>query len=265
MKDSRGLEWTWPVFLAYTLLLMWAAHACVFFAHEYAHSFTAWLLGWKSNPLALDYAHPTLVVFLLQMGINQNVDETPIFASGHGPHAAIIGAAGAVLGNGFITYPLSRWGYAKAKQIGSRGWAMFAYWATVASVGNFLDYVPIRTFTTEGDMGSIQRGFGCSPWAILVVLGIPTLLALIYLFVRIVPTTLAWIFPGSAAKRLFVSFLTAFTIFGFYGAAGWFEGPNLSPLFRRVRLFLFPPHCGFRRSPGAARHTHFISSARGLR
>ena len=133
--------------------------------------------GWKSNPLALYYPRPTLVVLLIQMGINQNVDEGRIFASGHGPQAVIVGAAGALLGNALITYPLSRWGYAKSKQMGSRGWAMFAYWATVASLGNFQDYVPVRTFTTEGDMGSIQRGFGCSPWTILVVLGIPTLLA----------------------------------------------------------------------------------------
>jgi hypothetical protein len=30
--------------------------------------------------------------------------------------------AGALLGNALITYTLSLWGYAKAKQIGSRGW-----------------------------------------------------------------------------------------------------------------------------------------------
>jgi hypothetical protein len=223
MKHPRGPEWSWPVLMAHTLFQMWAAHACVFFAHEYAHSFTAWLLGWKSNPLALDPAHPTLVVFLLQMGINQNVDERPIFASGHGSHAAIIGAAGALLGNALISYTLSRWGYWKARQIGSRGWGMFAYWATVASVGNFLDYVPVRTFTTEGDMGSIQRGFGWSPWTILVVLGIPTLLAIIYFFARIEPVTLAWLFPESAGKRWVVAVLTAFVLFGFYGAAGLFE------------------------------------------
>jgi hypothetical protein len=228
MKHTRSPEWTWPVLVAYTLFQMWAAHACVFFAHEYAHSFTAWLLGWKSNPLALYCPRPTLAVLLLQMGINQNVDEGPIFASGHGPHAAIIGAAGAILGNALITYTLSRWGYSKARQVGSRGWGMFAYWATVASVGNFLDYVPVRTFTTEGDMGSIQRGFGCSPWTILVVLGIPTLLAVTYFFVRIEPATLAWLFPESGAKRSVVVFLTAFAIFGFYGAAGWLEGGPIS-------------------------------------
>ena len=224
MKHPRGPEWSWPVLAAYLLFQIWAAHACVFFAHEYAHSFTAWLLGWKSNPFALYYAHPTPVVFLLQLGINQNVNEGPIFAGGHGPQAAIIGAAGALLGNALISYTLSRWGYWKARQIGSRGWGMFAYWATVASVGNFLDYVPVRTFTTEGDMGSIQRGFGWSPWTILLVLGIPTLLATIYFFARIGPVTLTWLFPESAAKRWVIAVLTAFVLFGFYGAAGLLEG-----------------------------------------
>ncbi len=228
MKLPRSAEWTWPVLVVYTLFQMWAAHACVFFAHEYAHSFTAWLLGWKSNPLALYFPRPTPVVFLIQLGINQNVDEGPIFASGHGADAAMIGAAGALIGNALITYTLSRWGYSKAKQIGSRGWGMFAYWATVASVGNFLDYVPIRTFTTDGDMGSVQRGFGWSPWTILVVLGIPTLLALVYFLLRIEPATLAWLFPQSAGKRSVLAILTAFAIFGFYGAAGLLEGGPIS-------------------------------------
>jgi hypothetical protein len=241
MKDARGPEWTWPTLAAYTLFLMWAAHACVFFAHEYAHSFTAWLLGWKSNPLALHYPRPTPVVLLLQFGINQGVDEAPIFASGHGVQAAIIAGAGAILGNALISYPLSRWGYAKAKHIGSRGWAMFFYWATVASVGNFIDYVPVRTFTTESDMGSLQRGLGCSPWAILIVLGIPTVLALVYFFVRIQPATLAWLFPKTAAKRYALAFLTAFALFGFYGAAGLLEGGPISYRLSLISVFLCFP------------------------
>jgi hypothetical protein len=78
--------------------------------HEYAHSFTAWLLGWKANPFALNYAHPTLTVLLIQLGIDQKVNEAPIFASGHGVQAAIISAAGAVIGNGLTSFSLSRWG-----------------------------------------------------------------------------------------------------------------------------------------------------------
>jgi hypothetical protein len=40
----------------------------------------------------LNYAHPTLKVILLQLGIDQNVDEIPIFAGGFGVQAAIISA-----------------------------------------------------------------------------------------------------------------------------------------------------------------------------
>jgi hypothetical protein len=227
--------------LALLALQLWAAHAVAFFAHEYAHSFTAWILGWKSNPLALNYAHPTFVVFLMQLGINQNVNEAPIFASGHGAQAASIAAAGVVLGNALITYPLSRLGYANARQRGSRGWAMFAYWLTVASVGNFIDYVPIRTFTTEGDMGSVQRGFGWSPWTLILVFGIPTLVALIYFFARIQPNTLAWQYPASPWERAFLAAVTAFIIFGFYGAAGLLEGGPTSHKLSVVSLSLLFP------------------------
>jgi hypothetical protein len=95
--DSQPSEagWNCPSFVVLLLVQLWAAHGWAFFAHEYAHSFMAWLLGWKATPLALNYPHLTLTVFLIQLRIDQNVDEVPIFASGHGEQAAIIGAAGA--------------------------------------------------------------------------------------------------------------------------------------------------------------------------
>lgn len=225
-------RWSWPTFLALTLLQLWAAHALVFFAHEYAHSFTAWALGWKHNPF--DYAHPSLTVFLIQLGINQNVNETPIFATGHGTEAALIAGAGAVLGNGLLSFPLSRWAFAVARRHGHRAWAMFAFWCTVASIGNFLDYIPIRTFTFESDMGSVQRGFGWSPWTLLVVLGIPTALAVLYFFIRIEPSTGRWLFPDSPARRILLAVLTAAALFAFYGAAGWSEG---GPVSHRLSVF----------------------------
>ena len=142
--------------------------------------------------------------------------------------AGIIAAAGMVIGNMLITYSLSRWFYAIAKQRGSRTWVMFSYWLTVASIGNFIDYVPVRTFADGGDMFTVAKGFACSPWLVLLVLGIPTLIGLLYFFLRIESQTLIWLFPESAAKRNIILFLTAFIIFGFYGAAGWIEdcGPE---------------------------------------
>ncbi|MBB6145405.1 hypothetical protein HNQ77_003363 [Silvibacterium bohemicum] len=231
-RSPSARRWGWPAFLCLLVVQLWAAHACAFFAHEYAHTFVAWILHWKANPLALDYAHPSWTVFLIQFGINQNVDEAPIFASGHGMQAAIISAAGAFLGNALVTLPLSLWGWCVARRWNARGWAMFCYWVCVASIGNLIDYVPIRTFTDGTDlyqdMYAVERGFGWSPWTLLAVFGIPTALILLYFFARIEPRALGWLFPVSTPRRVLLAVLTAFVLFDFYGAAGWSEGGPLS-------------------------------------
>ena len=191
--------------------------------------------------MALHYARPTVLVLLTQQGISENVDYAPIFASGHGREAAIIALAGAGIGNALLTYSLSRWANAAAKRRSFRGWAMFAYWVCVASVGNFIDYVPVRTFTDEGDMGTLERGFGWSPWTVLIVLGIPTAAALVYFVFRIEPSTLRWLLPHSPAKRTVVAVLTAFLLFCFYGGSGYSEGGPISHAISRVSVCVFFP------------------------
>ena len=211
----------WPRFLLLLVAQLWAAHAIAFFAHEYAHATVAWLLGWKANPLALHYGRWSLGNLLAQFEIDENVNYAPIFASGHGRSAGVIAAAGAVLGNGLITYPLSLWVCAAAMRRQSRTWARFAYWLLVASVGNFIDYVPVRTFSDREDMHTVAQGFACSPWWVLVVLGIPFALALVHFFLRVEPRVIAWAWPTSPARCAILVLLTAFAMFGFYGAAGW--------------------------------------------
>jgi hypothetical protein len=242
MSTSRfRSDWPWPILAPLLCIQLWAAHAVAFFVHEYAHTFVACITGWKSNPFALNYAHPTLMVFLMQSGINQKVDEGPIFASGHGPIAAIIAAAGMVVGNGFLSYPLSRLGYRVAKKQNRPGWALFAYWCTVASIGNFIDYVPVRTFTLEGDMGSIQRGFGWGPWTVIFVLGLPIAVAVTHFFLKTEPESLTWLFPNSTSQRTVVVLLTGFVLFGFYGAAGLPEGGPISHRISAISVCVLLP------------------------
>ena len=242
MSTSRlHSQRSWPFFGLLLLVQIWAAHVFAFFPHEFAHSFTAWLLGWKSNPLALNYAHPTPIVLLAQFGIDQKVNEAPIFASGHGNQAALIAAAGMVIGNGLITYPMSRLGYAMASNRNSRGWAMFFYWTTVTSIGNFIDYVPVRTFSTGGDMFSMERGFGWSPWTVLVVLGVPIACVLIYFLLRIQPVTVSWLFPDSPARRAVLIVLTGAVLWGFYGADGLVEGGSLAHQMSKLSVFVLLP------------------------
>jgi hypothetical protein len=231
---------SWPAFLLLTVLLLWVAHAIGFFAHEYAHSTLAWLLGWKSNPLALDYGHLTFSNLLAQFDIDENVDYAPIFASGHNHQAGLIAVAGVALGNGLITYPLSLWALATSKRHNSASWAFLSYWILVASVGNFLCYVPIRVFSLRADMHTTAIGFDCSPWWILLVLGLPFGLALIHFLVRIEPHTLRWLLPDSTARRAVLVVLTALALFAFYGAAGWSSGTISHRLSETSVYLLFP-------------------------
>lgn len=228
LKPNWKPAQNWPLFVLLTIAMLWLSHALAFFAHEYAHSFTAWLLGWKSNPLALNYGNFTVGNILAQVDIDENVDYKPVFASSHDVQAGIIAAAGMVIGNFLVTYPLSRLGYRAAKKNNKAGWAFFFYWCCAASVGNLIDYVPERTFAPSGDMHTVTEGFHCSPWAIIVVLGTPFLIALVHFFARFAPDVLRFILPNSRPKRVTIAILTALLIFGFYGSAGLTASDNVS-------------------------------------
>ena len=101
--------------------------------------------------------------------------------------------------------------------------------------------MPVRTFTSEGDMGSIQRGFGCSPWIVLFVLGLPTAILLLYFLLRIEPDTMSWLFPNDGRKRTLMVLVTAGVLFGFYGAAGLLEGGPISYQISRVSVYVVLP------------------------
>lgn len=111
----------------------------------------------------------------------------------------------------------------------------------MASIGNLLDYVPIRTFTLEGDMGSLKRGFEWSPWLVLLLLGITTAGVLGWLFIRVVPASLTWLFPRNLAQRALVAALTVGVIFGFYGAVGFLEGGPIAHQLSWISLFVVFP------------------------
>ncbi len=231
----------WPVFILFTIILLFILHALAFFPHEYGHSFTAWILGWKENPLALNYGHLSVGNLLVQLDIDENVNYSPIFAGGLGYQAAIIAAAGVVIGNVIITYPISRLGFYKAKERNAKSWGLFFYWFCLASVGNFIDYVPIRTFAHDSDMFTVEKGFGCSPWWVIVVLGIPFTILLFQFFLRFVPAALHWLFPDSTGRRMVMIILTTFIMFGFYGSAGWSEADAVSHTMSVISVCVLVP------------------------
>lgn len=128
-------SWSWPHLALLIALQWWLAHAIVFFAHEYAHAFVAWSLGWKTSPFGLHFPPLSAKVLLIQLGIDQDVNEAPIYAAGRGTDAGLIAIAGMVLGNGLITLPLSRLriaGPGRGTRADGRCWPSGAPWPASA-------------------------------------------------------------------------------------------------------------------------------------
>jgi hypothetical protein len=234
MRQRSALLWLLAIFQ------LWLAHAIGYMIHEYAHSFTAWLLHYKTNPLALDYGGLNLNNLLFLDDIDENVNYAPIFRAGHGPLASIIAGAGVLIGNG-ISYFVSRFFYSKAKQKNMRACAMFFFLLCVMSVGNFLSYVPIRTFATHADMATTAQGLAISPWLIALVLGIPFALAIWHLFTRILPDAVTFLFPTEPALQAILVLLTTYLVFAFFGDAGIHNYGNVSHWLSIISVYvLFP-------------------------
>ena len=201
------------------VLLLWLAHALGYLIHEYAHSFTAWALGYKTNPLALDYGRLSLRNLLILSDIDENVDYGRIFAAGKGHLAALVAVAGVLAGNG-IFYFLSRGLYSFAKKRNRKMLGLFGHLFCLMNVGNFLAYVPIRTFTTRYDMATVERGLRVSPWWIITVVGLPFTVAIGHFFMKLLPDARSFLFPHKKAPQVVLVAVSSFTVFAFFGSAG---------------------------------------------
>lgn len=216
--SSSGRMWRKLTLCAWLIVLWLLAHALAFFLHEFAHSFTAWIAGYKANPLALDYGRLSVPNVLFQSGIDENVSYGPIFASDKGWLAALIAAAG-VLSNGFF-YAASRALYALARRHARPMPGLFAFLLCLMNVGNFFDYVPVRTFATHGDMTTVEKGLGISPWWVVVAAGIPCVVAMWHLMMRLLPDVREFVLAGERALQAVLVTVTSVTMFVFFGASG---------------------------------------------
>lgn len=215
------------------------AHYAAVMPHEYAHSFMAFALGYKSNPLVIHFGGTSVGNLISLINIDEQVDYAPMFSLGDGLAAALVGFAGPGLANGTL-YLLSLF---LLRRPGVRRNAllfMLAFWFNFTNVGNFYCYVPIRTFASHGDIGHITQGLGISPWLALVVLGIPTALAMWFLFTRTLPQALDRIAPKSSFRRGFIVSLSVVFMFGYFGLAGFVGYGEPSHTLSAVSVCLIP-------------------------
>ena len=64
---------------------------------------------------------------------------------------------------------------------------------------------------------------------------------MIYFPVRIQPSSVSWLFPTSAARRVALVLLTGAVLWGFYGAEGLIDGGAAAYQMSKVSVFVLLP------------------------
>lgn len=217
------------------------AHALVYLAHEYSHSITAWVLGWKSGAFAIDFGKPTVDNFIMLGDVGDGVDYDPIFAAGCGGQAAVIALAGLIGGNllpYFVIVGLMSTAAVRRRQFVSAG----LYWIALMCVGNVWSYVPLRALTTHADIALAARGVGLSARAFFPIVMLPALAIFIHFFAVFYRRSAAQITRGSAADTVCLALLSAYWFFTYFGSAGGdgAYGPVAQGLSIASKYLVFP-------------------------
>lgn len=243
-------------FAAYTAAALLIAHAIAFFLHEYSHATMAWLLGFKANPLAIDYGHLNLSNVLLQQEIDENVNYGRVFGTGHGLDATLIALAGPGIGNGSLYIACALVLTRRASRMRPAG-KLFLFWLALMAASNLWSYAPVRTITTHADMALAAHGLGISVWTLLPFVTIPALWAGWDLFSRVLPLVLASMDGGEPLRRTFVTTVACFIFFGVFGGVA-ISGSygNISAVVSVLSVFLlFPVVLMAALLPGGIRRT----------
>jgi hypothetical protein len=234
----RGHELRFALVTVAALLI---THAIVLFQHEYAHSGTAWVLGFKANPLAIIYGNLHLSNILLQLQMDENVEYTAIFNAGQGGAAATIALAGWISNLVFYlacTVVLKRYLH-RLRPAG----LLFLFWVALMECANLWSYSPVRTITTEYDMGNVAHGLGISSWTLFPFVVLPTVLVAWHFFGVLTPRVLARACGDDVLRRAFATAVACFIYFGFFGSASLLTDKfgEVSTVISILSVFVFLP------------------------
>ncbi|OGV27199.1 MAG: hypothetical protein A3F18_07235 [Legionellales bacterium RIFCSPHIGHO2_12_FULL_37_14] len=157
-KSNIFLLWLTPIYI-------WIAQLTAYI-HEYAHSFTAWSLGFKANPLDIIYGGFSWQNLILLANIDENVNYVLIDQLGHRHLISLIAFAGpgiATLSIYLITLYLLRKKYNKYLYC-------LVFWINLINLRELWAYVPLRALSTTADIANINYSLGLSSWWIFILI-----------------------------------------------------------------------------------------------
>ncbi|MBT2794767.1 hypothetical protein [Paraburkholderia strydomiana] len=137
------------------------------FPHEYAHSITAWLFGYKLNPFEIDYGSFDWKNVLFVDGIDEHVNYFLIYLFGARFAIGTIALAGP-----FATLLLYLVSLRLVRSTETRSRPYFFYlllWVNATNLSELISYVVLRSITKHGDLGHIEFAWGVSQWLVFTV------------------------------------------------------------------------------------------------
>lgn len=223
-----------PIFILLT-------HYLVVFVHEYAHAFTAWILGYKNSPFDLNYGGTSLGNLLVLTNIDQNVNNNLIYSLGHPGHVALIAFAGP--GIILFLFFLSSWLIQNIKIITHSYLLYFLLFFNLWCLGGTYAYVPVRTFSTQGvmiDVLDIEQALNISPWLIYFFIGY----LVFFMFWQFFSKTLIsiYVYDGisSTMARASLMIICVLILFGYCGLAGFVNHGEISHFISATSFLAIP-------------------------
>jgi hypothetical protein len=219
--------------------LLLITHAAAVLPHEFTHSVVAWILGLKDTPGNIDWGGTSLLNILLLIHIDENVDYSTALTADKNWQVALVAFAGPGLANGGL-YLLSR-RFITAPAVTARPVATYVlFWFLLMNVANLYDYVPIRTFASDGDVHHFILATGWSPWAVYVVGGYLVLWAIVDFYRTVLPLSLDHSVGGSPLARGVVLATATAILFGYFAIPGFEEDDDISLFMARTSLMIIP-------------------------
>lgn len=205
IRNASDSSQNWIRFSLLTIAMYFALQAVIILAHEYAHSTSAWLLGYTPTPLTVIWGN-----LVTTRGWDEGVPYNQLFPSGNNPAEAVIGGIPLLMHVVFVVgglYFLQR-----PKSTQRRPLFYAVYWFVVINLAELVAYLVMRPFAGSGDTGRFNEGLGLSPWFLFVAGTVFIVIALRVLLGRVMPR-LDVVASGSRIKHWIVVWMTAFILF----------------------------------------------------
>lgn len=184
------------IFLINVIAIILAYYVSILL-HEWGHGTAAWLLGQKTSPFDVYYGGWAL------LHVDENVNYSQLLATHQGITAALIGVAGFTVSLLLAVFSFILLN-CQSMQKNVIAFTL-SYWFLIINLVPLFQYIPLTTFSAEGDIGRFIHGLNLSPWLVFIPGTVLMIFALWRLFSKEIPRAYAVIPINSlGAKRIFL-------------------------------------------------------------